>query len=145
MKIISHRGNLNGPNPELENKPETILKALSFGFDVEIDIHVVDGQIYLGHDNPQYLIDLSFLQNNRLWIHCKNKNALELMSRVEGVHYFWHQSDTYTLTSKGIIWTYTGADLIPGSICVLPKSGQNISDCRGVCTDFPFLHKGNLQ
>ena len=24
MKIISHRGNINGPNPEFENRPEYI-------------------------------------------------------------------------------------------------------------------------
>ena len=23
-------------------------------------------------------------------------------------HYFWHQEDDYTITSKGIIWAYPG-------------------------------------
>ena len=60
MKIISHRGNLNGVDSKNENKPETIVKALDLGFDVEIDIRVINGEIYLGHDEPQYKIDLEF-------------------------------------------------------------------------------------
>lgn len=141
MKIISHRGNLNGVDSKNENKPETIMKALDLGFDVEIDIRVINGEIYLGHDEPQYKINLEFLQNDRLWIHCKNKHALELMSKTRGVHYFWHQSDTYTLTSKNIIWTYVGADLIENAICVLPQANQDISKCYGVCTDYSILFR----
>ena len=39
MKIISHRGNLNGPDPQKENSPEylakgTPTKALAFGNDI---------------------------------------------------------------------------------------------------------------
>ena len=41
MKIISHRGNLYGPNPELENKPEYILAAIKCNFRVEIDLWVI--------------------------------------------------------------------------------------------------------
>lgn len=36
MKIISHRGNISGPDPELENNPMYITKALDAGFDVEL-------------------------------------------------------------------------------------------------------------
>jgi hypothetical protein len=36
-----------------ENKP-IILKAIKLGYDVEIDIWVIDGAFYLGHDEPQY-------------------------------------------------------------------------------------------
>ena len=28
MILISHRGNINGPNPEMENNPEYIQKAI---------------------------------------------------------------------------------------------------------------------
>ena len=38
MKFISHRGNLYGPNPKLENKPTYIIEALKMGFDVEVDV-----------------------------------------------------------------------------------------------------------
>ncbi len=35
MRIISHRGNIEGPIPEKENCPEYINSALAQGFDVE--------------------------------------------------------------------------------------------------------------
>ena len=38
MILISHRGNINGPNPEMENNPEYIQKALDLGYDVEVDV-----------------------------------------------------------------------------------------------------------
>ena len=41
MKIISHRGNLNGPNKNLENRLDTIEKAIQLGFDVEVDIWLI--------------------------------------------------------------------------------------------------------
>ena len=38
MYYISHRGNLKGSKPEYENHPNYIKKALSMGYDVEIDV-----------------------------------------------------------------------------------------------------------
>ena len=44
MKLISHRGNLEGPNPERENHPDYIYGALQAGYDVEIDVWWVEGK-----------------------------------------------------------------------------------------------------
>ena len=66
MVLISHRGNLTGSNPERENSQTYIQEALNKGFNVEVDVWVVNNQIYLGHDAPQYLIDkilFTFLVN----------------------------------------------------------------------------------
>lgn len=52
MIIISHRGNINGPNPRMENKPEYIKKALDENFMVEIDVWFYQGELWLGHDEP---------------------------------------------------------------------------------------------
>ena len=54
MKLISHRGNISGPNPERENHPEYIFEVLQAGYDVEIDVWFVDNKFMLGHDEPQY-------------------------------------------------------------------------------------------
>lgn len=143
MRIIAHRGNINGPDEFSENRPDTILAALEKGYDVEVDLHVVDKKFYLGHDKPQYLIEPEFLMNQKIWVHCKNSEALRAMSEQNLCHYFWHQSDAYTITSKGFIWTYVWATLIPNqySVCVLPEmSGRvkkDLLNCAGVCTDFP--------
>jgi hypothetical protein len=51
MIIISHRGNLYGPDKENENKPDQIQKVLNLGYYVEIDVWFIDEKLYLGHDN----------------------------------------------------------------------------------------------
>jgi glycerophosphoryl diester phosphodiesterase len=52
MKIISHRGNLDGAVWQRENTMLYILEALARGFDVEIDVWLSNGVLRLGHDGP---------------------------------------------------------------------------------------------
>ncbi len=56
MKLIAHRGNTQGPNPERENSPEYIEEALNAGYDVEVDVwyDCATEKFWLGHDEPQY-------------------------------------------------------------------------------------------
>ena len=56
MRLISHRGNIKGPNPDQENRPWYIDEAILQGFDVEVDVWLVDDEIVLGHDFPQYYV-----------------------------------------------------------------------------------------
>ena len=77
MHLISHRGNILGSFPEKENNPTYIDCAINSGYDVEIDIHLIDNQFWLGHDEPQYKITGEWLTErvSSLWIHCKNIEA----------------------------------------------------------------------
>jgi hypothetical protein len=138
MVLISHRGNINGRKPEDENKPWYILNAIEQGYDCEIDVWHVKNQWYLGHDKPEYEIDLGFLNNNKLWCHAKNLQALQDLLK-NNIHCFWHQKDDYTITSRGIIWTYPGNSLSCDSICVMPeyvnKKFKGLDTCAGVCSD----------
>ncbi len=107
MKIIAHRGNLTGPNPVTENTPEQIDLCISLGYDVEIDLWLIDTNFYLGHDTPVYKIPYTYLlqRKDNLWIHCKNQDALFSLNNT-GLNYFWHQNDDVTLTSHEFIWAY---------------------------------------
>ena len=60
MLLIAHRGNLNGPDPINENKPETIKNVINMGYDCEIDVRYINNELFLGHDNPDYKTNLSF-------------------------------------------------------------------------------------
>ena len=71
MIIISHRGNLFGPDRKNENRPEQIKKALKEKFDVEIDVWLMKKKWFLGHDKPEYRVSKKFLENPRLWCHAK--------------------------------------------------------------------------
>ena len=59
MILISHRGNVDGPNPEKENHPSYIDMTIKAGYNVEIDVWYIDNNWYLGHDAPQYIIKTS--------------------------------------------------------------------------------------
>ena len=143
MKIISHRGNIRGPVSDKENRPSYIDCAIGNGYDVEIDVRLIEGELWLGHDEPQYKIDHNWLDKRRdyLWLHCKNIEAL-LYFKESGyeMNYFWHQEDDFTLTSQGYIWTYPGKDINKNSIVVMPERVNNSIPDKiipyGVCTDF---------
>ena len=136
MILISHRGNIDGKNIDLENSPDYIMSAIKKGYDVEIDVWHVNGSFFLGHDEPQYEIEWSFLLSPGLWCHAKNIEALSNMISI-GAHCFWHQSDDVTLTSKGFLWTYPGKKILGNSICVLPELFEHDRiDCAGICSDF---------
>jgi hypothetical protein len=138
MILISHRGNIEGKIPEKENDPKYIDNAIELGYDVEVDMWWIDGRVYLGHDNPQYEISDEWLEDriNNLWIHCKNIELLKWI-RSTTLHYFWHENDILTLTSKNYLWVYPGKQPISGSISVLPEIyNDDTSLCVGICSDF---------
>lgn len=145
MPFISHRGNLNGPEPDKENTPEHIDHALSKVDMCEVDLWKINGVLYLSHDYPsdEHKIDEMFLseRKTRLIIHCKNIDALvHCQSKLGEYHYFWHQEDDYTLTSWGWIWAYPGKDVPPNamSVAVMPetKPFENIKNFKSICSDY---------
>jgi hypothetical protein len=148
MIYIVHRGLLNGPS-EWENAPWVLEEAIAECGNAECDLWLTeDGKFALGHDAPKHIINEKWLWENQvgLWIHCKNIPALEFFNR-EGIfyHYFWHEEDTVTLTSKNYIWAYPGKQPIAGSIAVLPERfDDDISVCDGVCTDYVLRYRGDL-
>lgn len=151
MKFIAHRGNLTGPNPIRENSIDYIEEAISEGFDVEIDLRVEDNKCYLGHDDPQYFVTLEWLRKYKdvLWIHCKNLEALEkLSSSAVEFNYFWHETDCYTLTSKGVGWVYPGKKPYLNSVIVMPETvdlcDEYINQVYGICTDKVIYYKDLL-
>jgi len=137
MLVISHRGNICGINVNTENNPRHISELLNANIPVEIDVWLTADGVYLGHDIPTYKVTLDYLKNTRLWCHAKNINALELMLAYD-INCFWHQSDDFTITSKGVIWTYPGKPVCKNSIIV--DTAKDWRDkrysCLGVCVDY---------
>jgi len=157
MKIISHRGYLNGKDDYLENNPKEIIRILeNTDFDIEVDLWTKDLKWYFGHDYPKYelsseeIILLFEYYFDRVWIHCKNFDALDNLSSskhylFKNLNYFWHQEDDFTLTSKQYIWCYPGKfeeDFFGNMVCLdfdLKESEEyykNLSVCA-ICTDYP--------
>ena len=142
MKIISHRGNVRGPIPDRENRPSYIDCAIGNGYDVEIDVRLIAGQLWLGHDEPQYKVEHSWLQPRKeyLWIHCKDLAAAKECWEYQA---FCHSSDPYVYTSNGKIWLHDlsmeiDSDVIIPLIDDIDYSPMN-GDPYAICTDHPYL------
>lgn len=142
MKYIAHRGLFNGPDVNLENRPEQIKVALAKRYDCEIDVWKIKDEWFLGHDRPDYKVNEWFLHQQGLWLHCKNLDALYGLTNTH-LNYFWHQEDDFTLTSRQYIWTYPGKHLTKNSIAVQPEARDewwewtlSCKDIAGVCTKY---------
>lgn len=145
MLLISHRGNLFGPKLERENNVPYINEALEAGFDCEVDVWFHYGKFYLSHDPVNFkktydMPDMSFFQNDKLWVHCKNFDALLAFQRTNKVNYFFHDKDAYTLTSKGYVWAFPNMSISHHNkaISVVDKFVEldNLPGYCGVCSDY---------
>lgn len=153
MIYIAHRGNLTGPNKEQENHPDYIMEAINSGYHCEIDFWKENDKLLLGHDEPQYEIDFSFLFTPNLIIHCKNLHALTYLADYQNecvdLHFFFHDTDDATLTSLGYIWVYPGRPILSnGSIVVMPERIMEEYDFKkagGICSDYISEYKKSLK
>jgi hypothetical protein len=148
MILISHRGNLNGAAPDLENTLGYIDTAIKSGFDVEIDVWGIEGRLWLGHDAGVKSISTGYLHDNfdRLWVHCKNIEAINMLhAHAPLVRHFWHQKDDYTMVSNGLVWCFPGKQPpAKGGIVVMPELLMTLDAIRsywnqgvyGICSDF---------
>ena len=142
MILISHRGNINGRIEEAENRPDYIEDTIRLGYDVEIDVWVIEGTFHLGHDEPQYPISLNWLyeRKDKLWIHCKNIEAMEWFNSLYGTYnYFWHENDVATLTSKGYIWSNID-HYFKNGITVSLEYKELPDYIWGVCSDYIYSY-----
>lgn len=142
MKIISHRGNLNGRDPTRENSPKFVIEAVERGFDVEVDVWFVDSKYYLGHDEPQYEVTIDWLKGLPLWCHAKNEQSFSQMLDT-GLHFFWHETDRFTLTSRGIPWCFPN-NYHKNGVTVVKQSPSELkldTEVFGICTDHPIEWK----
>ena len=142
MKIISHRGNIRRPISEKENRPSYIDCAIGNGYDVEIDLRIIDGELWLGHDVPQYKVEHSWLQPRKeyLWIHCKDLAAAKECWEYQS---FCHTSDPYTYTSTGKIWLHDLSMKIDNNVIIPMIDDIDYAPMKGkpyaICTAHPHL------
>lgn len=142
IAYIAHRGNLDGRQPQKENTPDYIGRAIHFGYQVEVDVWAYEGQLqlWLGHDSGMYPIPFNFITERieHLWVHCKNNHALHLMrTYVPEARYFFHQTDDYALTSWHDIWCYPGKDPFgTHAVIVMPETWMPLEDIPAFCHHF---------
>lgn len=111
MIFIAHRGLTDGPNRLRENTLEQILSAICQDFIAEIDVWGYQDSWWLGHHEPQHLVDDNALQllsracgndYQHLLMHMKNAEGFRhIFDDAQPRHFFWHESDRFTVTSYG--------------------------------------------
>jgi hypothetical protein len=126
MIKIAHRGNFEGRNTERENDPGYVYTALNSGYNVVVDVWLIDKIWYLGHSFPKVAIDISWIQDNRIWVHAKNLEGYVSLYNNPKVHVFWHDKDEYVFTSKGIKWANVGVETNDG-IMFLPEHDEIVA------------------
>lgn len=143
MQILAHRGNTKGPS-RFENHPDQIRECLAAGFGVEIDLWQEGSNCYLGHDAPQYPIELDEFDRLDVFFHLKSAHLPNLL-RADA---FAIVCDPFVVTLRGRLWANYGQNPSPNSVMCSPDlvgANEALSDFRqriigahGVCTDFPL-------
>lgn len=163
-KIIAHRGNIDGPHPELENAPGYLEDAVNHGFDIEVDVRILsdgynapvpsnpdwlDYDLFLGHDRPIWRMQqpgiARFIEKygGVCWFHAKDPFTFRqfrlhpLRPRV-----FFHDRDLITAVSNSdYLWGLPEAGGIHDLIVMnadavrFPENGL----VAGLCTDWAYL------
>lgn len=147
MILISHRGNINGVYKDLENTPEYIDMAINKGFDVEIDIWNINKNFYLGHDKPEFLIDLNWIveRKNHIWVHTKNFLSIKYLLDTE-LRFFFHEKEAHTIIyNTKLIWSHNLQEA--DSCSIIPLLDKDVLDVylnkslinihvAGICSDY---------
>ena len=147
-RFISHRGNIDGRDPEKENTEEYIDTARMLGFDVEIDVWKIADSLYLGHDYPKYEVnkEFIFMHEECLLCHAKNVSALEWLTSND-VHCFWHNKDDYTMTNKGKIIAYPGMSCSSKNLIVMKPEfhSKKMGKCFALCSDYIYKYRTQYE
>ena len=145
MKIIAHRGLVNGPDKNKENTLPTIMSALGLGFDVEVDVWLQNNQLKLGHDKPGPTVPKWLFDNKKVWFHAKDIGSLKYLVEWDK-RVFYHTNEYVVITSKRELWALPckGFDC---SYIVLPENtGEKIlKGTLGICTDYAIKYRSMFK
>ena len=138
MIKIAHRGNYAGINTRRENTISYITEALNAGYWAEVDVQMLNGVLYLGHDNVQEIAPESLLTNTNVICHAKDLQALHQL-HILNSHVFWHDKEPICHTSKGLIWCYPGVHIRHENAIWLDLNHEplpkDLSGIFGLCSD----------
>ena len=145
MILISHRGNLDGRIPEKENSEEYIDTAIKLGFHVEIDVRTNNNELYLGHDEAQYLINLNWLidRSEFLFIHVKDFESFNFLINYDKLKIFFHTCEEHVIINNTkLLWSHDLKNISKKSIIPLLslddiKLHSHLkNDVFGICSDY---------
>lgn len=137
--LISHLGNINGPQPDKENRLAYLQAALAAGWHVCADVVFYQGSFLLPFDGGFNIAPPSFFSKQRVWSRCHDTDTLDALCNV-GAHAFFANDTIPTLTSAQFIWTPAPFDLAARSIATLPENNPGWLERfepAGLCSNCP--------
>jgi len=138
--IISHLGNTDGRQPELENTLAYVQKALKEGWHVCIDVIFHKGSFLLPFDGGYNVAPPAMLSKQRIWCRAHNAETIDALCNINA-HCFLNSDSFMSLTSAQFIWTLPPHELIDRSIAMLPETAPPdwlaSAEPAGLCSDEP--------
>lgn len=137
-----------GSIPNKENRSEYLFDAIDEGFMVEVDIMTsIDGELYLGHDSlVERLTDelmCELLSTDCAIFHVKDLGAIHKIQKYrDAIHWFWHDKDNITLTSRNLIWTWPGTNFSWNTSGVIENQPEFYDGQEGLIEWIHHIHKG---
>lgn len=125
MRLIAHRGNFDGQDDNRENTFIYLEEALAEGYDVEFDVRIRDGQLYLGHNRADCgkVPNIEWLRDSRKWVHCKDMASFVALSKYPDIQCFMHNDEPIAqIENSNKIWTHSRTILNPLQKEVAPNT-----------------------
>lgn len=129
-KIIIHRSQLH------QNTPENTLlgmnECLHSGFSAEIDVYLIDGRYFIGHDLDNLAtVKFEEIDKANVFIHMKSLN----FTHTKNADLFYMEDDPVTLTLKGRQWVNAHVS----------HQNKNTVICSNELIGGQFDHEKNIQ
>lgn len=138
--IISHLGNIDGPQPEHENKLVYVQKALKEGWHVCVDVVFHCGSFILPYAGGFNSVPGSFLSKQRVWCRAHDPATLDALCNISA-HAFLNTESGLALTSSQFVWTLPGHVLTARSIACFPEHADagwlEQFEPAGLCSNSP--------
>lgn len=138
--IISHLGNTNGRQPELENTLAYVQKALKEGWHVCVDVVFHNGSFLLPHETGFNVAPPALLCKQRLWCRAHDADTVDALCNINA-HCFLNSESFMSLTSAQFIWTLPPHRLVERAIAMLPETSEpgwlENSEPAGLCSNEP--------
>jgi hypothetical protein len=138
--IISHLGNIDGRQPELENTLKYVQASLKAGWHVCVDVQLLNGGFVLPNENGFSVAPPSFFSQQRVWSRCYNAETLDALCTI-GAHAFMGGEIPLSLTTAQFIWTMPPRELSPRSIAAFPELAEpswlDNYEPAGLCSNEP--------
>ncbi len=136
--LIAHLGNIDGQDVELQNTPAYLQAALAQGWHVCCDVVSRHGGFALPTQRGLAPMPYSMLSHARVWCRAADPETFDALAQV-GAHIVLRDTNSWSPTNHGYLWTHPDAPLTPRSIAAYPELAApdwlKSREIAGICSN----------